>query len=121
MICDCSATASDFVFFFQAEDGIRDVAVTGVQTCALPISTGSDSGAKKPDSAISRFGTFGAAARVHVLATKKITRSEERRVGKECRSRGTPHHEKKKIKTRMRDTNNIHQEHNRFEDRETGA
>src|SRR6266436_8818739 len=31
-----------FVFFFQAEDGIRDVAVTGVQTCALPIwnSTG---------------------------------------------------------------------------------
>src|SRR2546429_6892142 len=29
-------------FFFQAEDGIRDVAVTGVQTCALPISSGSD-------------------------------------------------------------------------------
>src|SRR2546429_2316511 len=29
-----------FVFFFQAEDGIRDVAVTGVQTCALPISSG---------------------------------------------------------------------------------
>src|SRR2546429_3666277 len=28
-------------FFFQAEDGIRDVAVTGVQTCALPISAGS--------------------------------------------------------------------------------
>src|SRR3989449_3178944 len=27
-----------FFFFFQAEDGIRDVAVTGVQTCALPIS-----------------------------------------------------------------------------------
>src|SRR2546429_6135723 len=29
-----------FFFFFQAEDGIRDVAVTGVQTCALPISSG---------------------------------------------------------------------------------
>src|SRR2546429_8802499 len=28
---------SHFFFFFQAEDGIRDVAVTGVQTCALPI------------------------------------------------------------------------------------
>src|SRR5258708_27122111 len=28
------------VFFFQAEDGIRDDLVTGVQTCALPISTG---------------------------------------------------------------------------------
>src|SRR2546422_3415180 len=32
-----------FFFFFQAEDGIRDVAVTGVQTCALPISIGADS------------------------------------------------------------------------------
>src|SRR2546429_7152829 len=31
-------TMSLFFFFFQAEDGIRDVAVTGVQTCALPIS-----------------------------------------------------------------------------------
>src|SRR5256884_8187524 len=29
--------ASSYIFFFQAEDGIRDVAVTGVQTCALPI------------------------------------------------------------------------------------
>src|SRR2546429_5312230 len=29
--------ASANIFFFQAEDGIRDVAVTGVQTCALPI------------------------------------------------------------------------------------
>src|SRR5256884_9996693 len=33
-------------FFFQAEDGIRDVAVTGVQTCALPISLPGDGGAK---------------------------------------------------------------------------
>src|SRR2546422_10885277 len=33
-----------FFFFFQAEDGIRDVAVTGVQTCALPISQGSIEG-----------------------------------------------------------------------------
>src|SRR2546422_6476804 len=32
-------------FFFQAEDGIRDVAVTGVQTCALPISHLLDAGA----------------------------------------------------------------------------
>src|SRR5689334_24226801 len=30
-----------FFFFFQAEDGIRDGTVTGVQTCALPISSGS--------------------------------------------------------------------------------
>src|SRR2546422_2406995 len=31
-----------YFFFFQAEDGIRDVAVTGVQTCALPICTRPD-------------------------------------------------------------------------------
>src|SRR2546429_5997694 len=38
------------VFFFQAEDGIRDVAVTGVQTCALPIFGVADvSGARNPD------------------------------------------------------------------------
>src|SRR5438105_7297213 len=30
----------DLIFFFQAEDGIRDPLVTGVQTCALPISGG---------------------------------------------------------------------------------
>src|SRR5688572_26486442 len=29
-----------YIFFFQAEDGIRDLTVTGVQTCALPISLG---------------------------------------------------------------------------------
>src|SRR2546429_2699425 len=35
--CDATVSIANF-FFFQAEDGIRDVAVTGVQTCALPIS-----------------------------------------------------------------------------------
>src|SRR4030042_3468164 len=35
-----SVTLSLFFFFFQAEDGIRVVAVTGVQTCALPIYAG---------------------------------------------------------------------------------
>src|SRR5256886_8813750 len=36
----CENTLSDILscFFFQAEDGIRDLTVTGVQTCALPIS-----------------------------------------------------------------------------------
>src|SRR2546430_12196778 len=33
-----SCESSFFFFFFQAEDGIRDLTVTGVQTCALPIS-----------------------------------------------------------------------------------
>src|SRR3712207_1145390 len=35
-------------FFFQAEDGIRDIGVTGVQTCALPISLGTEYVAKSP-------------------------------------------------------------------------
>src|SRR2546429_1436221 len=34
-----SVISNVLFFFFQAEDGIRDVAVTGVQTCALPISS----------------------------------------------------------------------------------
>src|SRR2546429_3415322 len=40
-----------FFFFFQAEDGIRDVAVTGVQTCALPILAATGEGAEmtKPE------------------------------------------------------------------------
>src|SRR5205085_3592837 len=33
-----SCSAESETFFFQAEDGIRDLTVTGVQTCALPIS-----------------------------------------------------------------------------------
>src|SRR5256886_12831700 len=39
-ILSCSGTQCCFFFFFffQAEDGIRDLTVTGVQTCALPIS-----------------------------------------------------------------------------------
>src|SRR3712207_8456705 len=35
-----------FCFFFQAEDGIRDIGVTGVQTCALPIFVGDGRGAE---------------------------------------------------------------------------
>src|ERR1022692_5109894 len=34
----CFPVCCDCFFFFQAEDGIRDYKVTGVQTCALPIS-----------------------------------------------------------------------------------
>ena len=37
VLCVCVCV---FFFFFQAEDGIRDDLVTGVQTCALPISSG---------------------------------------------------------------------------------
>ena len=37
IICVRGVVFVSCCFFFQAEDGIRDVAVTGVQTCALPI------------------------------------------------------------------------------------
>src|SRR5690606_39453505 len=39
MIFNAIQVAIDYIFFFQAEDGIRDFHVTGVQTCALPISS----------------------------------------------------------------------------------
>ena len=78
------------VFFFQAEDGIRDDLVTGVQTCALPIYY------RRVVSLIERVErSFGKIEPV-VLAEKdqdyKTKRSEERRVGKECRSRWSPYH-----------------------------
>src|SRR5690349_24145880 len=87
-----------FFFFFQAEDGMRDLYVTGVQTCALPISR--------------NYGCWwklrgNEPQRVQVSQTKDLKdayvscypsdisprpRSEERRVGKECRSRWSPYH-----------------------------
>src|SRR5690625_6557570 len=63
----------------QAEDGIRDGHVTGVQTCALPIS---------PDDALARPRTGSGRARRR--PSPAPARSEERRVGKECSSQGTP-------------------------------
>src|SRR3712207_7331038 len=90
--------------FFQAEDGIRDIGVTGVQTCALPISARlkrilpgrgasttreiptsmtdphNDSDGVHETTAVLDNGSFG------------TRRSEERRVGKECRSRWSPYH-----------------------------
>src|SRR6266853_3580902 len=45
-----------FFFFFQAEDGIRDLTVTGVQTCALPISTGTGTDLVTP-TVVSTFPT----------------------------------------------------------------
>src|SRR6266436_7705191 len=79
-----------FVFFFQAEDGIRDVAVTGVQTCALPISAWT-SGAGRQGAWQLTAWTSGAGRQ------GAWRRSEERRVGKECRSRWSPYPKKKKL------------------------
>src|SRR2546430_6039233 len=96
-------------FFFQAEDGIRDLTVTGVQTCALPISDqpgtlgeiASALGAKKTNIGALMGATEGGRGAVRLIVDKPATakkvfaakgRSEERRVGKECRSRWSPYH-----------------------------
>src|SRR3712207_7010909 len=95
-------------FFFQAEDGIRDIGVTGVQTCALPISlTVPIAGAALLGLAVSvalwwlYFDVVAPVAeRVltrsqgvdRVRLARDSFRSEERRVGKECRSRWSPYH-----------------------------
>src|SRR5207249_6898861 len=81
-----------FFFFFQAEDGIRDRNVTGVQTCALPISLFGVSLvlARRPGIDPAEEEIFRAANDAPDAIT--LPRSEERRVGKECRSRWSPDH-----------------------------
>src|SRR6266478_5293301 len=54
---------SFFFFFFQAEDGIRDLTVTGVQTCALPISRGRPTCAGSRRSCLRSGRPFGASRR----------------------------------------------------------
>src|SRR2546430_3451059 len=96
------------VFFFQAEDGIRDLTVTGVQTCALPISN-----VELPFRVERWLCKLIVTPRVHGIHHSLVPeelnsnwssgltiwdwlhntlRSEERRVGKECRSRWSPYH-----------------------------
>src|SRR5438876_2033286 len=94
-------------FFFQAEDGIRDGRVTGVQTCALPIYLP----CWQRDAPLALLASLcqlgkwivallgdlhqAGVERAHhaerlALDVAAILRSEERRVGKECRSRLWP-------------------------------
>src|SRR5688572_33226105 len=92
-------------FFFQAEDGIRGLTVTGVQTCALPIFS------SNPKTFIVAFLTFwyialsdkGASPALDFAdwfgkTTPAVTaaRSEERRVGQESRPRRWPSGEKER-------------------------
>src|SRR5690606_39326279 len=94
-------------FFFQAEDGIRDFHVTGVQTCALPILKGYATITFLKDFSFTtnisydrfsetrtRYGTSstgpyvntgGAFGKTYQNVGIFDARSEERRVGKECR------------------------------------
>src|SRR3712207_7242057 len=85
------------VFFFQAEDGIRDIGVTGVQTCALPIfGLNSLDLLAFPVRHVRRLICSVLDARRGELFwafyRSAPGRSEERRVGKECRSRWSPYH-----------------------------
>src|SRR5256886_7276535 len=95
-----------FFFFFQAEDGIRDLTVTGVQTCALPISLpwqAREEGLLVAlphlpstllvpclNRGVHLFRDFSFLSALCRAPQSK--RSEERRVGKECRSRWSPYH-----------------------------
>src|SRR5256886_17097640 len=115
-----------FFFFFQAEDGIRDLTVTGVQTCALPILPNLDrffsnlfipqdiSLTLTAQVPILHLASWGASKIMDYKIGDKVVypnhgvgiveqinygvlngrteRSEERRVGKECRSRWSPYH-----------------------------
>src|SRR5205823_11808380 len=107
--------------FFQAEDGIRDKLVTGVQTCALPIlcvcgcnqvllecnhvgCAYSDrmrgelaAGVERSESDDLTLQTFVQKYGPTVLIAPTSTRSEERRVGKEGQAGGGAHPEKKRM------------------------
>src|SRR5256885_9430230 len=112
VLTEVSARSNCYFFFFQAEDGIRDYKVTGVQTCALPISAqrswrrrgprpwspeghSPSADRQRKRRRLLRSRTPARAGRqAHGRAGS--SRSEERRVGKECRSRWSPDHLKKK-------------------------
>src|SRR5258708_21783421 len=97
-------------FFFQAEDGIRDDLVTGVQTCALPIWKRSivheydiwmpsrifgdffNMICERESGGLPVFGHEIADVEKFRRCFLQSVRSEERRVGKECRSRWSPYH-----------------------------
>src|SRR2546430_7617667 len=74
-------------FFFQAEDGIRDLTVTGVQTWLFRSFIGASGEVRLP----STLGRVPAPRRPAV-PRQVPDRSEERRVGEECRSRWAPYH-----------------------------
>src|SRR5438132_1717598 len=107
----CVSRVFLFFFFFQAEDGIRDHCVTGVQTCALPISLPRVARGKvfsltarratrtlvlSVSSRETTVATLPVCWAAKEAAREKGVRSEERRVGKECRGRWSPDDGKKK-------------------------
>src|SRR5688500_20280827 len=101
----------DIFFFFQAEDGIRDYKVTGVQTCALPIygttrscsSSGTVARCSRRTPTIS-CGTSLSSSESPMADERppnsrcQKPRSEERRVGKECKYTRMPDRSQKQKK-----------------------
>src|SRR5207245_8194318 len=100
MLFLCCLSYLFFFFFFQAEDGIRDATVTGVQTCALPIFLKLVDQVVHADDRVGRqLGVVrivdsarDVAMRVRDRGRRNPVeqsgqRSEERRVGKEWRAR----------------------------------
>src|SRR5260221_4826295 len=106
-------SARNACFFLQAEDGIRYHCVTGVQTCALPIcfidplstENGDPEGGHTDGNVIVDISICVSPLWITIFGTQRInetiiiavqvhsdSRSEERRVGKECRSRWSPYH-----------------------------
>src|SRR5262249_58610627 len=95
--------STSFIFFFQAEDGIRDWSVTGVQTCALPIcAAATPSAAATAAADVPAIPDVTGPLKLELATLKKLyaanaaliidareaeERSEERRVGKEWRAR----------------------------------
>src|SRR5687767_5614294 len=104
------------IFFFQAEDGIRDKLVTGVQTCALPICRPSPD----PNTEYLYYQTLlgiWPAPRRERRADDLPGRSEERRVGKECILRWERQREKKRRKYELHYISNnkfAHRTSNRY-------
>src|SRR3712207_8824486 len=90
----CRRNANALFFFFQAEDGIRDIGVTGVQTCALPIwyEIAGGLGVKMAAPEREVYVMIGDGSYLMMSSEIITSRSEERRVGKECRSRWSPYH-----------------------------
>src|SRR5688572_31346079 len=99
-----------FFFFFQAEDGIRDLTVTGVQTVLFRSSVPADTTLMIMSSSSDCFSGFSTVPRAPTCLQRSLlsarsaeltiritapaspaSRSEERRVGKECRSRWSPY------------------------------
>src|SRR5947209_9989702 len=98
-----ASVSASYFFFFQAEDGIRDIGVTGVQTCALPISEVRTFKGGQPDKT-RIYHVYVKPGRRSLVVFRSpaergqkmlmlgddfwlVLRSEERRVGKEGRSR----------------------------------